>query len=116
MRSTARKIKRDYAELREYPDWFIYHLSVVCPEVLYGRGYAPFGGRKRFAIFKRDSFRCRYCGRGPMDGVKLTIDHAHPRSDGGTNDPKNLLTACEDCNGAKGSDKLTEEEKHALGC
>jgi hypothetical protein len=31
----------------------------------------------------------------------LTIDHVVPRSRGGTNDLKNLLTACSSCNGKK---------------
>lgn len=33
----------------------------------------------------------------------MTLDHAIPRSEGGTNDPNNLLTACLDCNTQKGA-------------
>ncbi len=32
----------------------------------------------RFTIFKRDNFRCVYCGRGAVDNTKITIDHVIP--------------------------------------
>lgn len=60
----------------------------------------PLYPRERFAILKRDNFACRYCGAKAPD-VKLHVDHVHPRSLGGTNDPSNLVTACEDCNMGK---------------
>lgn len=44
---------------------------------------------------------CVYCGVS----YNLTIDHILPVSKGGTNDPKNLVRACADCNGSK-HDKL----------
>ena len=58
------------------------------------------GKRLRFEIFKRDGFTCQYCGAQPPDEV-LVIDHIHPVSAGGTNDPLNLITACETCNQGK---------------
>jgi hypothetical protein len=51
----------------------------------------------RFSILRRDGFRCTYCGRGP-DLVALQVDHIHPVSRGGTDEPENLRTACFDCN------------------
>lgn len=58
----------------------------------------------RFSIMARDGFRCRYCGRSPQqDGVKLVVDHIIPKDKGGTDDPSNLITACQDCNIGKGS-------------
>lgn len=51
-----------------------------------------------YTIFYRDNFRCRYCGKKPIDGAKLTIDHVFPKSKGGGDDLLNLVTACEDCN------------------
>ena len=56
----------------------------------------------RFKIFTRDNFACRYCGR-QSDVVKLVIDHVIPICQGGTSDPENLITACEECNSGKGS-------------
>jgi 5-methylcytosine-specific restriction endonuclease McrA len=54
----------------------------------------------RLAIYLRDGFRCIYClsdlhGVDPRD---ITLDHLTPKSDGGSNDPSNLTTACRSCN------------------
>lgn len=54
----------------------------------------------RFEVFKRDSFRCQYCGRGAPE-VLLHIDHIKPVADQGTNDITNLVTACAACNAGK---------------
>ena len=56
----------------------------------------------RFEVFKRDSFRCQYCGNAAPD-VLLEIDHIKPVKEGGTNDITNLITACRDCNSGKGA-------------
>lgn len=57
--------------------------------------------RLRFEIFKRDGFKCQYCGRTPPD-VVLHVDHVVPKSGGGGSEDDNLLTACADCNLGKG--------------
>jgi len=57
--------------------------------------------RTRYQVFSRDAFRCKVCGRGADDGVKLTVDHIIPVDWGGTNDISNLLTLCEGCNRGK---------------
>jgi DNA-directed RNA polymerase subunit RPC12/RpoP len=57
--------------------------------------------RVRFEIFKRDRFSCQYCGSVPPH-VVLHVDHIHPVVDGGSNDPDNLVTACDACNLGKG--------------
>ena len=62
----------------------------------------------RFDVFKRDRFTCQYCGRS---GVELEIDHIVPLARGGTDDVKNLITACKDCNRGKGAVRLGEERK-----
>lgn len=54
----------------------------------------------RFRILKRDGFACRYCG-AKGNGVRLEVDHVHPRSRGGSDHPNNLVTACFDCNRGK---------------
>jgi hypothetical protein len=56
--------------------------------------------RLRFEIFKRDGFRCVYCGTTPTQSV-LHVDHVVPVAEGGTDDPSNLATSCADCNGGK---------------
>lgn len=58
--------------------------------------------RKR--IFKRDGNTCQYCGTRK----NLTIDHVIPRSRGGLNTWKNMVTCCSRCNLTKG-DKTPEE-------
>lgn len=58
--------------------------------------------RLRFEILRRDQHRCRYCGATAPD-VKLAVDHVIPEVLGGTNDPTNLVTACEPCNSGKAS-------------
>jgi len=51
----------------------------------------------RFAILARDGYRCQYCGAS-APAVTLHIDHIVPVAKGGTDDPENLITACETCN------------------
>lgn len=58
--------------------------------------------RLRFEIFRRDGFKCRYCGLVAGE-TELTIDHVVPRTLGGSDDPTNLVTACKDCNSGKTS-------------
>ena len=58
---------------------------------------------KRLAIYLRDGLACCYCGCGIEDGVKLTLDHIKPHSKGGSNLPKNLITACVHCNSSRGN-------------
>lgn len=53
--------------------------------------------RTRFEVFKRDGFRCAYCGSTPNDGP-LHVDHVVPVAEGGANEPSNLVTACASCN------------------
>lgn len=54
----------------------------------------------RFQILRRDSFTCRYCGRSAPD-VPLEVDHVIAEALGGSSDPSNLVTSCEECNGGK---------------
>ena len=68
----------------------------------------------RFDIFRRDKFVCQYCGRTPPD-VVLEVDHITPVSQGGDDEPPNLVTSCYDCNRGKGAKILeTAIEPHDL--
>lgn len=65
----------------------------------------------RFAVLRRDGFCCKYCGRkGGSDGVGLEADHLISLFDGGTNDPSNLIAACDDCNRGKGRLSVDKSE------
>lgn len=54
----------------------------------------------RMAIYHRDGFACVYCGAGG-EKVVLTLDHILACELSGTNDPRNLVTACRTCNSSK---------------
>lgn len=63
----------------------------------------------RLAIWERDGYRCRYCGREVVTNAaesapeKATLDHVIPRAAGGANTQVNLVTSCYACNQLKGS-------------
>lgn len=61
--------------------------------------------RLRFEVFRRDAFRCRYCGRTATE-TELQVDHVVPETLGGNDDPANLVTACNTCNAGKSSAPL----------
>ena len=67
---------------------------------------------KRLAIYLRDGLSCVYCGASveDADGATkiLTLDHVMPRKLGGSNEARNLVTACLSCNLAKGDKRLSE--------
>lgn len=63
----------------------------------------------RFEIFKRDSFKCQYCGRSAPD-IILEVDHINPIANGGDDDPTNLITSCFDCNRGKGKKLLSDND------
>lgn len=57
-------------------------------------------------IYKRDNYRCVYCGDNRR--INFTLDHVIPKSKGGTDTWDNLVTACKSCNSEKG-DLMIEE-------
>jgi 5-methylcytosine-specific restriction endonuclease McrA len=68
-------------------------------------------------LFARDRYRCQYCGRSQADlkpRESLTRDHLIPLSRGGTNDWKNVVTACSPCNARKGNRLPGEIGMHPL--
>ena len=65
----------------------------------------------RFEVFKRDSFKCQYCGESAPE-VILHVDHINPVFEGGKNVLTNLITSCESCNQGKG--KRTLEDTTAV--
>jgi hypothetical protein len=67
-----------------------------------GRRTRTLSASLRFAVFRRDNYSCRYCGRrAPF--VVLHIDHVEAWSRGGANRIENLVTACQECNLGKGA-------------
>lgn len=77
------------------------------------RPTAPLAGSRepipaglRFAVLRRNGFRCAYCGRGEEEGAKLHIDHIVPAARGGKTEIDNLVTACATCNIGKSASDL----------
>lgn len=56
-------------------------------------------GQVSWNVFKRDGFKCRYCGR---DDAPLTVDHLVLWEEGGPSIEENLVAACKKCNKARG--------------
>jgi 5-methylcytosine-specific restriction endonuclease McrA len=56
----------------------------------------------RRTVLARDHYTCQYCGATPLR-KNLTLDHVLPRSRGGKTTWENVVTACDKCNGRKGS-------------
>lgn len=72
---------------------------------------------KRLHIYAAAGYACSYCdcdvsvgdarGHASEHGTRLaTLDHATPRSLGGSNGIENVLTSCVDCNRSKGDETL----------
>lgn len=66
--------------------------------------------KTRFDVFKRDAFKCQYCGASPPE-VLLEVDHVIPVSIGGQNDLDNLITSCQSCNSGKSNRSLEDIPK-----
>ena len=64
----------------------------------------------RLAIYLRDGMHCVYCGRDlhGAEPTEITLDHVRPWSLGGSNEPRNLVTACRRCNCSRGARRLNE--------
>jgi 5-methylcytosine-specific restriction endonuclease McrA len=63
-------------------------------------------------LFKRDASICLYCG-GRFQAKDLTRDHIRPLSRDGTDEWRNVVTACRRCNNHKGG-KTPEEARMQL--
>lgn len=86
-------------------------LSVAVPDILVLRDYKLIPRRdikySRDNVFHRDDNRCAYCGKHFKRG-ELTIDHVIPKSKGGDNSWKNIISSCKKCNNKKGDRTLEE--------
>lgn len=58
-------------------------------------------------LYKRDGYRCQYCGCKPKPD-EITVDHILPQSRGGLSSFTNCVLACLKCNLKKG-DRTPEE-------
>ena len=101
IRSWARQLR--FLRQEGYPIEYIPKLNgyiLTSSQKKKGRKRAPINQKQRFSILKRNGFKCRACGRGADDGVKLQIDHKVPVDLGSKSEYDNseLQTYCEECN------------------
>ena len=57
--------------------------------------------KTRYEVLAAFNHRCRGCGRGIDDGIKLEIDHVVPVDWGGKSEFSNLQPLCTECNHGK---------------
>jgi len=62
-------------------------------------------------VFMRDDWTCQYCGE-KFSPSELSFDHYVPRLHGGKTSWSNIVTACNTCNGFKGSRSMAEWRRH----
>jgi 5-methylcytosine-specific restriction endonuclease McrA len=101
--------------LEVYADRFVRseRLTLNVPAVCVTSEYFNHKRNIRFSrhnVYLRDLFQCQYCG-DTFDYEDLTIDHVIPRVSGGKTTWTNIVSACYDCNSAKGN-KLMKPLNH----
>lgn len=71
-----------------------------------GRARKTIPMQTRWAVLKRDRYRCTACGVTPAlrADVELNLDHIVPVSRGGGNEVENLRTLCRECNVGRGDE------------
>lgn len=99
-------ISLDKAEIIcEYEDWTVRSANAQhkVPSVIKvkAKNIKRFLNLNSINIFRRDQFRCAYCGDF-FSKEHLTIDHIVPKSQGGAKRSwENMITACSGCNHTK---------------
>jgi hypothetical protein len=90
---------------------------IEAPEVIVLRQYnRPPHDRvayNRKNLYRRDNYRCQYCGRKP-DADDWTIDHVIPKSLGGKLCWENTVLACTRCNKRKDNRTLAQANMHLV--
>lgn len=80
-------------------------------------GFPPYWEQLRRYVFKRDGYRCKYCHKVFRDARKLDAHHIIWRDRGGSDNPRNLATACEPCHNQihLGESPVQQETNQAEG-
>jgi 5-methylcytosine-specific restriction endonuclease McrA len=96
----------DWSKLKPLGDDGIRAANMIfrIPEVIvlneYDKLPQPRKTFSRRTLYKRDHYRCQYCGCQP-GSHELTIDHVLPRAQGGGTTWENCVLACIECNSKK---------------
>ncbi len=72
-----------------------------------------YNSKLRSVIWKKTDGQCWYCGDKTAPWDTFHIDHAYPKSRGGTNKRENLVPACRPCNIRK-KNRTVEEYRDLL--
>lgn len=81
------------------------------PNFVINRKLEDFTPEQKALIFKKDNYRCVYCGKGKADGVEIHADHIIPKDLGGKAEIANGQTLCAQHNFQKKNLKQTETGK-----
>ncbi|MCX5662671.1 MAG: HNH endonuclease [Planctomycetota bacterium] len=104
---------RERFDARQYEWVKTVRMHVAVPKVIRLLGYDRLPAQdvklNRRNIFARDRSLCQYCGKH-FPTSELSLDHIHPRSQGGKSTWENLVCACVHCNARKGG--RTPEQAH----
>ena len=73
------------------------------------RGYDREWEKLRLLILARDNYLCQPCAEDYKVTPATEVDHIIPKAKGGTDDPDNLQSICNDCHRIK-----TEYDKHGI--
>lgn len=65
----------------------------------------------RSNVLARDNFQCQYCER-VLSSKEATLDHVHPRSQGGKTCWENIVCCCSGCNRKKGGRTPEQARMH----
>ncbi|MFG0291908.1 MAG: HNH endonuclease [Phycisphaerales bacterium JB065] len=98
-------LHREFGEDAKH-DWVkAVQFEIAVPRVIRLLGYDRLPRQtvklNRRNLFARDRNQCQYCGNH-FPTSELSIDHVHPRSQGGGDSWTNLVCACVRCNARKG--------------
>lgn len=108
----------DWSKLKPLGDEGIKGAKMVfrIPEVIVLNDYdklpQPAMTFSRRRLFRRDGYKCMYCGCKP-GSEELTIDHVLPRAQGGGTNWENCVLCCVKCNAYK-ANRTPEQAKMVL--
>jgi len=84
------------------------------PDLMQTKELFEFPSEVKEAIFKRDGYKCIFCGRGREEGFEIHADHKKSLDKGGTNTIENGQTLCSEHNFLKKNYSQTEFGKRFL--
>lgn len=104
----------DWKALVQQTDMLDMELLVQQPDgsvkkAIYRKSERQIDQNVTWAVFRRDGYACRYCGK---NDVPLTVDHLVLHHEGGPSVEANLLTACRKCNKVRGFIQYADWLKH----